>query len=274
MKHAQMKRGSILVYLAGWVAVVALMLMVKKCSTESIEYNDTKASGDTLNVAIELSPLGISTRHDTLSGFHYDLIRAIAARHGRPLQISAFSTPASAFASLKEGRYDIVISDIPATASMKEELLFTDPIYLDRQVLVRKHIAGADTLFQYSQNSLAGDTVWVAEGSPFVHRIRNLAHEIGDTIYIMDKHGYGAEQLGMLTALGEIKQAVMNREQAAKIKESYPDIDISTPISFNQFQGWVLAPGNEELRDTINSWVNDYKNTPEFITLQRKYNLK
>lgn len=273
MKKLQLKKGSITVYVTGLLIVLLLMFMLRKCSTETLSSNDNRAGGDTLNVAIELSPLGISTRLDTLSGFHYDLIRIIAARHNRPLQISAFSSPASAFASLKNGRYDMVISDIAATAKLKKELLFTEPIYLDKQVLVRKHGTTTDSVFKFTQATLAGDSVWVAEGSPFADRLRNLAHEIGDTIYVMDNHGYGAEQLGMLTALGQIKQAVMNNEQAERIKTEYPDLDISTPISFNQFQGWVLAPGSETLRDSINVWLTEFKSTREFRKLLEKYKL-
>lgn len=273
MKKLQMKKGSVTGYVVGLAAVLLLMFMLRKCSDEPIATDDRRATGDTINVAIELSPLGISTRLDTLSGFHYDLIRSIAALHNRPLQISAFSSPATAFDALKDGRYDIVISDIPATSRIKEEFLITEPVYLDKQVLVRRHTAASDTALLFSLHLLAGDSVWVAEGSPFADRLRNLAREIGDTIYVIDNHHYGAEQLGMLTSLGQIKQAVMNQRQAEHIKSAYPDLDISTPISFNQFQGWVLAPGSEPLRDSVNLWLSDFKSTPEYRKLLEKYNL-
>ena len=273
MKKLQLKKGSLVVYVVGLLVVLLLMFMLRKCSTKTLDSDDRKALGDTINVAIELSPLGISTREDTLSGFHYDLIRLLAEKHGRPIQISAFSNPASTLERLNNGRYDIVISDIPVTARMKQEYLFTEPIYLDRQVLVRKHVGIQDSVFEFTHNILAGDTVWVAEGSPFADRLRNLAHEIGDTIYVLDHHGYGVEQLGILTAVGEIRQSVMNQEQAQRLKTVYPDLDISTPISFNQFQGWVLAPGSEQLRDSINDWLTQFKATAEYQNLLKKYNL-
>ncbi len=273
MKQLQLKKGSIPVYVVGLLVVLILMFMIKKCSTTTLSSDDHRASGDTLNVAIELSPLGISTREDTLSGFHYDLIRFLADKHNRPLQVTAFSVPSAAFGKLKSGRYDIVISDIPSTSRMKQEFIFTVPIYLDKQVLVRKHNESAEHTFELSHYSLAGDSVWVAEGSPFADRIRNLAHEIGDTIYVIDDHGYGIEQLGILTALGEIKQSVMNNEQAERLKNTYPDLDISTPISFNQFQGWALSRESEQLRDTINRWLDDFKTTREYKKLLKRYNL-
>ncbi|MDE7154190.1 MAG: transporter substrate-binding domain-containing protein [Muribaculaceae bacterium] len=273
MKKLQLKKGSATGYLIGLAVVIILMFMLRKCSNESIPGDDRRAEGDTINVAIELSPLGISTRLDTLSGFHYDLIRTIAAQHNRPLQISAFSSPSAAFDALKEGRYDIVISDIPATSRIKEEFLITDPVYLDKQVLVRRHTPGTDSVIEFSQHILAGDSVWIAHGSPFADRLRNLAHEIGDSIHVIDNHSYGAEQLGMMTSMGQIKQVVMNQRQASQIKIVYPDLDISTPISFNQFQGWVLAPGSEPLRDSINIWLSDFKSSPDYPKLLEKYNL-
>lgn len=273
MKRLQLKKGSMTVYLVGLFAAILLMFMLRKCSTPTLPSDDQKAAGDTISVAIELSPMGLSTREDTLSGFHYELIKTIAALHNRPLQLSAFSTPATALSGLKSGRYDIVITDIPVTSRMKQDFLFTDPIYIDNQVLVRKHSANSDSIFEFKQNMLAGDSVWVADGSPFADRIRNLSREIGDTIYVVDNHGYGAEQLGMLIALGQVKQSVMNNEQAVRLKSAYPELDISTPISFSQFQGWAMSPESKELLDTINSWLSDFKQTAEYNLLLNKYNL-
>ena len=59
----------------------------------------------------------------------------------------------------------------------------------------------------------------------------------------------------MLVALGELDNVVVNERTARPLLEKYPTLDASVGISFNQFQGWALAPADTLLRDTINSWL-------------------
>ena len=122
-----------------------------------------------------------------------------------------------------------------------------------------------------SQEQLIGDTVWVAEGSPFNTRLRNMIRELGDSIVVVSEPGYSSEHLAIRTALGEVKQAVVNEAVARHIAKRYPCLDISTPISFNQFQVWAVAPGDTVLLDSLNVWVNEFKKTPQYRALADKY---
>ena len=53
--------------------------------------------------------------------------------------------------------------------------------------------------------------------------------------------------------------------------EDYPQLDINTKISFNQFQVWVLRKDNENLCSRFNNWINSIKETEEFKQLESKY---
>ena len=59
----------------------------------------------------------------------------------------------------------------------------------------------------------------------------------------------------ILTALGEIPRAVVNRATAESFRDRYPSLDLSVNISFNQFQSWALAPRDSLLRDSLNLWL-------------------
>lgn len=270
MKQLQNKKGHLGIYLFLLAFVVAGMFFLKKCSVPVAVENEHRATGDTLNVAIELSPTGIYMRSDTLAGFNYEMIKALGEISGRPLHISAFTSQKSALKALDEGRYDIILADMPSTARLKEQYLFTKPIYIDHQVLVRRKSADSDSA-QFIQNDLAGDSVWIVAGSPSYDRLINLSHEIGDTIYIIEEPEYGAEQLVILTAIGEIKQAVVNEETARRVASDYDNLDISTSISFNQFQSWMLGKRDSVLRDSINLWMERLKKTEKFKAINKKY---
>ena len=168
---------------------------------------------------------------------------------------------------LNDSTYDVLVAQFPTTVDGRERYLFTNPIYIDKQVLVQRAQNGIKRHFQ-----LAGDTVWVVKGSPMKERIEGLSREIGDTIHVMTDPTYGAEQLLLRVAAGEIKYAVVNQSIARIMAEKVPGLDISIDISLSQFQAWVLRKNNQALCDSLNRWIDAAKaNHDLFEQLNTRY---
>ncbi|MCM1451225.1 MAG: transporter substrate-binding domain-containing protein [Clostridium sp.] len=239
------------------VAIVVLMAMLRQCSHRQaspfrLEY--TKSGGDTLDVAIEMAPGIYSLAGDTVIGRDYSLLLKMSSEIGRPVKFHPFVPLGHALAGLRDGDYDIVAASLPATADLRDSFLLSDPVYLDREVLVQR-LDSASVPAITSQLQLAKDTIWLAADSPFAQRIKNLSQEIGDTIYVLQSPQYSAEHLVILVAKGKIRLAVVNESIAARMAKDYPQIDASTPISFTQFQAWALRKGNDSLASIINAWL-------------------
>ncbi|MCM1522274.1 MAG: transporter substrate-binding domain-containing protein [Muribaculaceae bacterium] len=229
-------------------------------------YSYERAGGDTISVAIAYSPMSLYRYGDSITGFNYEMMRAMAAEYGDNVKFFPVSSVDEALAMLREGRFDVVMADIPKFASGREHYLFTVPVYTDKQVLV-----GRDTIS--STLDLAGKEVWVAAGSPAVTRLENLSREIGDSIDIHVSTDYSAEQLVILTAKGEIPRAVVNQEVARRLSEIYPDIRISDNISFSQFQSWILDRRSKVLLDTLDNQIGRFMQTPVYRSLTEKWGL-
>lgn len=249
--------------------VLALMFMLRQCSTEVTDNSRAfiPGSGDTVNVAIEYSPMSLFRYADTLGGFNYDMLRQLLAREGRQFKFHPVASTASALENLDNGIFDIVVADFPVTAGMRSRYRFTEPVYLDRQVLV-----SSDSTVR-SQLDLAHRTIRVPEGSPVADRIRNLAREIGDTIYVVEDSLYGPEQLFTLTAIGEIPLAVVNSATARRLAADYPGVDISTAVSFTQFQSWIMSRNNAALADSVDAAIIRFKKTGAYTDLLHRYGL-
>ena len=99
----------------------------------------------------------------------------------------------------------------------------------------------------------------------------NLAHEIGDTIYVNEENTYGDEQIIIMVAKSEIDFAVCDETIAREMSKHYPEIDFSTDISFTQFRSWALRLTSPLLLDSLNIWLKDIKKSPEFQKLKTKY---
>lgn len=255
MQKNQLKprRKALAFYLVLLAGAVAAMIAVRQCSAPRLEQRvDTPAGGDTLNVAIEVSPICVTFSGDSLSGPYYDMICRAADKMGRPLKFHPFTRLSDALEWLRQGRCRLVVADIPITADLRRQYRFIESADVDRLVLLQR-ADSAGNLTVYTQTDLAGHTVWVPKGSPAMMRLHNLAREIGDTIIVREDPDYGAEQLAMLVHLGELEGGltVMSSEQAKASRKRYPELDVSVEISLNQYRGWAMMPRDSLLLDSI-----------------------
>ena len=256
MKKSKLSKYIILGAIA---ALVATFILPKKeiHKGHPRDYAEIAADG-TLHAATEYNSISFYVDGDTLSGFHYELIEAFARDHR--------------LEGLANGRFDVIAYGILATSELKDSLLLTSPIVLNRQVLVqRKTGSPDDSLFIKSQLDLAGKTLNVVEGSPSILRIRNLGNEIGDTIYIKEVEKYGSEQLIALVAHGDIDYAVCEESIARAAADSLPQIDINTAISFTQFYSWGVSKQSPVLLDSLNTWLERFKKGKEYRKIYKRY---
>lgn len=268
MRKAKLYKGHLLLYIILTFGIILSMIMIKHCTPQrNITQNYLRAEGDTINVAIEISPLSYSMSTDTAGGFYYDLLRLISKKFGVNFNYHKFVPFNVALDGLERNVFDIIVADIPVNSRLKENYLLTKPLFVDQQVLVQKK--GDNIITDHRQ--LANDTIWIESGSTVKSRIHNLSKEIGcDTIYIIEIDN-SSEQLIMLTATGEIKRSVVNESIAKSMIKEYPQLDISTKISFGQFQSWILKRNNTELCETFNKWITQVKETQEYKTLLNRY---
>ena len=274
MKKLKPYKGHLGLYALLTIAIIVAMLFLRNCNSNTAStYNIYhRAEGDTINVAIEISPISYSLSTDTVGGFYYDLLCLISKKHGIKFKFHKFVPLNIAIEGLNNNFFDIVVADIPSTSDLKDRFLLTEPIYIDRQVLVQQKKDNQNIKLVQEHQKLSFDSVWVVANSPSVERIRNLSQEIGcDTIFVIQDESYSSEQLVMLTAIGEIKQAVVSEKIALSMLKDYPQLDINTKISFNQFQSWLLNKENTALCNQINTLILNTKNTPEYEQLYQRY---
>lgn len=262
----------------GCLALVVISMAVtllwlnnrKKPKGHPRDYAEIQTEG-VIHVATEYNSLSFFVDGDTISGFHYELIEAFARDKGLKAQLFPVMSFDQRLEGLSEGIYDIIANDLLATSPLKDSLLLTTPLLLSKQVLVQRKAAAADSLYIKSQLDLAGRTLHIVKGSPSILRIRNLSYEIGDTIYIQEVEKYGSEQLISLVAHGDIDYAVCDENIARAAAHSLPQIDINTAISFTQFYSWAVSKQSPALLDSLNSWIDAFRQGKEYQRIYQRY---
>ncbi len=276
-QYSKMKSWQAVLYMALLLIAIALMFALRRCNTSPGPHvpllpSTTVASGnDTIDVAIEYSPACYYSYADTLGGFDYDLLRLISKVSGVTFKFHSFVALGNALQGLENGNYDLLVAQFPITGGNKQKYLFTNELYLDKQILVQRVQKGGKVAIK-TQLDLAGDTVRVVKNSPMRERVEGLSREIGYPIHVVEDESYGPEQLFLQVASGEIKYAVINERIARQLAKKYQGkIDVTTAISFSQFQSWTLRKDNQKLCDFINHWLKVVKSTAEYQTLTKDY---
>ncbi len=251
------------------VAAIALHLTNSNEYNQPRDYNEIVDDG-IIHVAVNYSPLSYHIDNDSVSGFDYELLQLLSRYLPIQMELHLESSLSLSLDRLRNRDYDVVAQQIPITSENKQEYIFTKPLLLNKQVLIQR-IDSTGNVAIRNQLDLGGCTLHIAQDAPTRLRINNLSHEIGDIIYICELPDYGAEQLIILVATGEIEYAVCDEAQAATIASDYNNIDYMTDISFTQLMSWTLRQESIALRDSLDKWLSVIQESDEYKSLYTRY---
>jgi membrane-bound lytic murein transglycosylase MltF len=269
------RRRLLTLYLLLLTIVLAVMMILRReiinRRSSPRDYREIRAEG-VLRIVTQYDQSGFFVSGDTIGGFQYELSRAISELSGLEIRIFLAMSLSESFSGLSDRRYDVIARNIPATSELKDDYLFTDPLILDRQVLVQRTAAANHAIAPIrNQLDLAGKTLYIPEHSPALFRLINLRHEIGDTIHIIRERRYSSEQLIILVACGDIDYAVCDQQTADIARKSLPEIDTDTHISFTQLQSWAVRKESPVLRDSLNGWFSSLRERGVYDAIYRRY---
>ena len=212
-------------------------------------------------------------------GYQYDLIHELADALGIDFEIVVVNDLEKSFDYLESGRVDLLALNLTITKERSKFLRFTTPHTKTRQILVQRRPEDWEGLREdyiepsviRNQLDLAGKTIHVQRNSSFSSRLYNLSEEIGDSIHIIESDET-FETLIAKVVTGEIDYTVCDENMAKVNQTFYPNIDIQTAISFPQRHAWALRmEDTNQLFDTINAWLKDFKTTLRYTYIYNKY---
>ena len=121
MEPLKLKKGSIIVYLVLLALVLVVMIIARNNALKGSAENKSVVR-DTINVAIQISPIGVATIGDSLGGIYYDKIRQIAVKQHFHPKISGITNIQSAISDLNNGVFDVVIADTTNVILSSEDI--------------------------------------------------------------------------------------------------------------------------------------------------------
>ena len=174
-------RSKKLLILYAFLLIVAVVTMVQLWRLNQRpqeigprDYPEIKEEG-ILRMITEYNQSGYFVSGDTVQGFQYELSQAIAKLSGLEVQTHLEMSLAKSFEELSDNKCDVIARNIPITSEMRENYLFTEPIVLNKQVLVQRTAEANNGQAPIrNQLDLAQKTLYIPKDSPALLRLQNL----------------------------------------------------------------------------------------------------
>jgi len=248
------------------IAFVSLVFAVFK--TNTVRDFDEIISSGRIRVLTDNSSLGFRVDKDSVYGFQYEIVKVFADKLGVELEISENDDVEQSVTGLIKGKYDLIATMIPLTSEYRDQLLFSDPLQVNKQVLVQRNDSNSHIDKQYD---LANDTVYLPVNSPYKMLISNLSNDIADTIYVSELKNSTTEVAVKMVADGIIKYTICSERLAKKMQLQYPTLNFAMDIGFQQEGVWTLNKNAIELQKKLNEFLAEYIGSTAYWELYRKY---
>ncbi len=271
--------------------LVSFSLIFTACNTSDVQNSshknnivykdlDSIKSVGKLKALINYSSTSYFIYKGNPMGFEYELLKKYSDHIGVELEVIPIKNMDSVFVDLNKGYGDIVAANLTITQERLQEIEFTEPIVITKQVLVQRKPDNwrqlrkstlEESLLQ-SPLDLVDKLIVVREGSSFYTRLKSLSNEIGGPINIKTVPGETTmEILIEKVANKEIDYTVADKNIAVVNQWHYPNIDANLVISLDQKIAWASRNNSDSLTTSINEWLTTFQQTRKFKLLYNKY---
>ncbi|MCH5228750.1 MAG: transporter substrate-binding domain-containing protein [Muribaculaceae bacterium] len=262
-----MSTSSKYVRMAAYVMLALIFIFVigitKDCGRIPYQRVEGYSKGDTLDIAILYGPASYYLYDDSISGINHDIAEEFSLETGTPIKIWPVTQPSDGLSKLSDGAFDIVAS-LPLDNNLRKNYKTSESIFLDRLVLVQLTDSVSGNAAVNSSLDLNGKTVYVAEGSSALQRLRNLSEEIGGEINIVEDPELSDELLCLKVSSGDIPFAVVNEKVAKDLALKNPRIHYDSSVSFTQFQVWIFNSSDSVSYKKFSDWFDSFRLTDDY----------
>ncbi len=261
-------------WLAAALAAFALALALAACggggssssseSTAGAEATgastEAEGSGETLTVGSDIPyPPFEQGKPGEYTGFDIELIEAIGEKIGRPVEVTDTSFE-TIFRDVAQGKFDAAISAATITKEREQAVDFSNPYYLSEQAVLVKEGSEIKSL-----EGLEGKTVGVQQGTTG----QELAKEKSGASEIRP-FPEGPDAVNALKA-GTVEAVIIDAPVAQNAVEKSGGIEIAENVPTEEDYGIVVAQGETELLEEINTALKELEEDGTYAEIYEKW---
>ena len=214
--------------------------------------------------------INYDTRESKPMGFGYELLIDFCRTYDLDLELLVNENLDSCFAMLDSSLVDVVAVGIGTNIEMKRRFLITDPILMQKSVLVQRLPKGWSKMSTVSEVEnqllrspidLAGKTIHLPAGSHSIRLTRQLSDQIGDSIAVVACNTLNSIDLINAVHRGDIDYTIVEEYVARMASRSLGGLDTKLDISVEQPLGWAVRKrdADSSLLVALNGWIDDFE---------------
>ena len=214
--------------------------------------------------------INYNTSENKPSGFEYELLSDFCKANDLELEMRIVENLDSCYTLLDSCHVDIIAVGLGSNKEMKRRFLLTDPILMQRSVLVQrlpkdwKKMSTANEVENQllrSSVDLAGKTIHLPKGSHEVKLLEHLSYQIGDTIYIVETDSLNSVDLVQAVASGQIDYTVVEEYVTRMASIGLRGLDTKLNVSVEQPLCWAVHnhEGDSSLLFALNDWIDGFE---------------
>ena len=213
-------------------------------------------------------------------GYEFELLERFAEYLDVDLEMIVVKNINELFEKLNNGEGDIIAHGLTITTDRKEEVSFSNHLYLTKQVLVQKKPDNwrgmswtkLKKALVHDPIDLLEDTISIRSMTSYKERIYNLSDELGGTIHINLLSGeLATDEIIEKVVNGDIKYTIADNNIASIMSTYYPILDVKVPVSFSQRIAWATRHDSQNLLNATNNWLKQIKRKIDFNVIYNKY---
>ncbi len=212
-------------------------------------------------------------------GFTFDILKAFTAHLGIGLDIITETHLQEAVKMLNDGEADIIASSITFAPGEVDQYHRTAPVGETRQVLIQRkprnwkkmNASAIESMLVRNREGLTGRSVYIEEGSEIQLVPGSASGSAAGNITVV-KVPYESDILTDLVETGEIDFAICDENMAKVSSASYPDLDVSTPVTEEQSYSWAIRKEHSaQFQKEFDQWLTTFRKTDMYAVLYDKY---
>lgn len=213
------------------------------------------------------APFNYKMQDSHPTGFEYELLNDFCNSMGIKLELIVNDNLDTCFQMLDSCKVDVVATGLGLTKEVKNHFLATNPIILQKSVLVQRLPKGWSSMSTVNEVEnqllrspidLARKTIYVPKGSHAVKSLEHLSEEIGDTIFIVENDTLSSMELVNAVHDGLIDYTVVDEYIAKVATKGMNGMDIQLEVTVEQPLGWALRRDKDSsLLIAVNNWIDN-----------------
>ncbi|MCL2290065.1 MAG: transglycosylase SLT domain-containing protein [Bacteroidetes bacterium] len=192
-------------------------------------------------------------------GFQYDMLRELERGIGKNVNIKVEADASKMHKELYSNNYDIVIMDFPHNGFLLPFISRSISHSYSYPVLVSGNKTDTANIGPIIVSNDFSAKLFFTNDSPY------------SNYPIQRNNARTTEELFEKVDHGEIPYLICDYNQAITLLSFYPNVRILDKAGPQFERRWILNKKNAQLNENINYWLLDFKKTPKYRSLLRKY---